>query len=437
MHNKYIFHIIIANLFWSFVPVLVSGLFNSTSIIMVVFLRFFLSGVILFLLSIILIFYNNKFTDKNKISIRQVLKHILEKNEGFSNLRYIIYFLLLGFFGIILHIFGYFFALKITSISFALIGFQLSIIIIAFYEHGIRLERLDIFKTLYLLILIFSISIIIYIKLQDPVKSSISSSFTGWFYIILFAVCVSFLHIGVRKDIYTPLEVKLINKNVNFKMIRMLIKISLIFLLGIATLFPFIILMYLFPIENNLNNEIIIFFEEFSNIFNILFSWDMITLVIFSTIIPYVLMFIASVYWSPYNLTYSQWISILTVIEPTCALLIGVIFTGEYFPVEFLIIVIFLLTISILFRYAHETRNKVNAYILLNIRQGLLNILPIKLIKLNGVCCVQSLIGTYDLLLNIKTNSIKDIYNLINKDIRKIDGIKKIDILFIDKIKKI
>ena len=434
MQNKYIFHIILANLFWSFVPVLVSDLFSSISIVMVVFLRFFTSGIVLLLLALFLVFYNNKFTNNEKLPLIKIFKCCtLDKNEGFSNLRYILYFVLMGFFGIILHIFGYFFALKITSISFALIGFQLSVIIIAFYEHGVRLERLDIFKTLYLLILIFSIFIIIFVKFQG----SITSSFIGWFYIMLFAVCVSFLHIGVIKDTYTPFEVNLINKNINFKIIRMLIKISLIFLSGIALLFPFILFIYFIPIEINLHNEIILFIEEFSNLFGILFNWKMIILIFFSTIIPYGLMFIASVNWNPYNLTYSQWISILTIIEPTCSILLGVIFTNEYFPIEYLIIVLFLLIISILFRYAHEARNKVNAYILLKIKQGLLDTLPIKLLKLNGVCCVQTLIGTHDLLLNIKTNSIKDVYKLINEEIRRIDGIGNLEILFINKIKKI
>ncbi|MBY9006098.1 MAG: EamA family transporter [Candidatus Lokiarchaeota archaeon] len=436
MQNKHFFYIILANFFWSIVPILASDLFRFTSIIMVAFQRFFISGIFLFFLALFLAIYNNKHKKREKIPIGQLLRLVLEKNEDFSNFRFFMYFLLLGFFGIILHIFGYFFALKLTSISFALVGFQLSIIIIAFYEHGVRLENLDIFKTLYLVILIFCVIIISYIKFQDPSQTYISSSIIGWIYIVLFAVCVSFLHIGISKDTYTSKEVNLINKNKDFKIIRMLIKLSLIFILGFIPLIPFMLIFYFFPIELNLHNEIVLFFSEFSNFFNILFDWRMVLLIVFSTIIPYTLMFISNVNWSPYNLTYSQWISILTIIEPIFSLILGIIFIGEYFPLEFLIIVTFLLIISILLRYAHETKNKVNAYILLNLRQGLLDSIPIQLLKLSGVCCVQSLIGTHDLLLNIKTNSIKDIYKLINKEIRKIDGIENLDILFIDKINK-
>ncbi|MBN1214139.1 MAG: EamA family transporter [Candidatus Lokiarchaeota archaeon] len=437
MQNKHILNIILANLLWSIVPILASDLFKTQSIIMVIFQRFLISGIILFIITIILTLYNNKISEKEKIPFSQLFNHLLKKNEGFFGLKYYIYFLLLGFLGIILHILGYFFALKLASISFALVGFQLSIIIIAFYEHGVRLERLDIFKALYLLILIFCIIIISYIKFQDPSQTFINSSFVGWFYIILFAVCVSFLHIGISKDTYKTKEVDLLNRNSDYKIIRMLLKLSLVFILGFIPFIPFLIIIYFFPLESHLYNEIILFVSDLPNFINILFDWRMILLIVFSTIIPYLLMFISNANWSQYNLTYSQWMSILTIIEPILSLVFGYIIIGEYFPLEYLIIVLFLLVISILFRYAHEARSKVNAYILLRLKQGLLNSIPIKLLKLDGVCCVQSLIGTYDLLLNIKTNSIKDIYKLINKEIRQLEGIDKIEILFINKINKV
>ncbi len=41
MQNKSISYIIIANLLWSFIPIVVLDLFNEISVLMVVFLRFF------------------------------------------------------------------------------------------------------------------------------------------------------------------------------------------------------------------------------------------------------------------------------------------------------------------------------------------------------------------------------------------------------------
>ncbi|GAH57953.1 unnamed protein product [marine sediment metagenome] len=62
----------------------------------------------------------------------------------------------------------YFMALKVTeTIALAMIGFQVSIILVALYEHGIKSEKLDIFKILYLLLLVVSIGIIINVKSQE------------------------------------------------------------------------------------------------------------------------------------------------------------------------------------------------------------------------------------------------------------------------------
>ncbi|MBD3212918.1 MAG: EamA family transporter [Candidatus Lokiarchaeota archaeon] len=436
MENKYIFHIITANILWSFIPILASELFESVSIILIIFLRFFISGIILFLIAIGLIIYNNNFTSNQDISLYNLLRLFNRPNKRFFNIRNIYYLFLLGFFGIIVHIIGYFLALKITSIAFAMIGFQLSIIIIAFYEHGVKLEKLDIFKGLYILILIFCISIIIFVKLGEE-DFDLSSLFIGGFYIILFASCTSFLHIGIGRDPYSAQEILLINQNKSYKIIRMLIKIALIFLFGIITLFPFILIMYLIPIEMNLYLEITYFFQDISKIFGILLRWEVIILIFFSTVAPYILIFVANVNWNPYNLTYSQWSSILTVIEPIGAIFFGVLLINESFPIQYLIIIIFLLIISILFRYAHETKSKVNAYILIHRKQGILESLTTTLLKLEGVFSVQSLIGTYDLLLNVKTNSIRDLYSLINENLRRNEGIEDVELLFIDKIYKI
>ncbi len=46
MQNKSISYTIIANLLWSFIPIVVLDLFNEISVLMVVFLRFFVSGII-------------------------------------------------------------------------------------------------------------------------------------------------------------------------------------------------------------------------------------------------------------------------------------------------------------------------------------------------------------------------------------------------------
>jgi hypothetical protein len=262
-------------------------------------------------------------------------------------------------------------------------------------------------------------------------------SVIGTFYMLFFTITMTILQIGIEKDTYSKEELTLIYRNKNYKIVRLLLKLSLTFLMGIGLMFPFLGILLLLPIKTEFDAEIILFFAQFPMFFQYLFKWEVLFLIIFSTISTNLLMFIASQNWSPYSLTYSQWSSILNIIEPFGGLLFGVIFTSEYFPISYLAIIFFLLFISILFRYAHESRNQVNAILLLRHRQGFLTNLPHKFLKLDGVYNVDYLIGTEDILLNIKTNSIRNLYQLINAHIRDLKGIYKITILFINKIIKI
>jgi drug/metabolite transporter (DMT)-like permease len=434
MQNKNILFIISANILWSLIPVIVLGLFDEYSVITIIFLRFFFSAIILFTLALLFVVINNKNPKNQRIELRDLLRFIISRNKGFFKIRYIYYFAILGFFGIILQLIFFFLSLKLTTISLTMIGFQLSIIIIAFYEHGNKSEKLDLFKALYLLVLIFSIAIIIFVKIE---QTGVIISIIGFIYIVLFTICLTFFQIGVSKDIFSKDEIKLINQNEDYKIPRLLIKISFMFFTGIGIMFPFILIISLLPFQTDLTFETAQFFRELSNIPIILLRWEIIFLIIFTTIIPYILIFIAYARWSPYNLTYRQWNSILTIIEPIGGILFGVLFNVEFFPLLFLLVVLFLLNVSILLRYVHESTNRVNAFILITRQKGTMEDLALKLLKYDGVCCVQYLVGTYDIILNIKANSIRDLYYLVNRKIRGLEEIKDLEILFIDEIKKL
>ncbi len=436
MQNKYIIHIIIANLLWSLIPVVVIGLFSELSIILIIFLRFFWAGIILLIIAFVYVYFNNRYRLSEPIQIRELFQFVFNKNENFYNIRNIYYFAIMGFLGIILQLIWFFLALKITTISFVMIGFVLSVVIIALYEHEVKSEKLDVFKILYLVMLVFSIGIIIFVKAQESAMIGTDISLMGFLYVIFFSMCITFLHLTIKRDSYSKKEIKIINKNKEYKIPRLLIKVSMIFLTGIALMFPFIFILYIIPVETDLTPEIALFFEQVFEL-RFLLRWEVIFLIFFATIIPYILIFIAQVKWTAYNLTYSQWSSILTIIEPIGSLFFGFIIVSEYFPIEFLIIVLFLLIMAILLRYTHEAVNKVNAYILIEKQQGFLAHLPLKILKIDDVCCVNSLIGTHDLMIHVKTNSITKLYYLVDMEIRKLDGIKKIKILFINKIHKI
>ena len=437
MQNKYIINIIIANLLWSFIPVLVSDLVSEISVFMIIFIRFIVSGLFLLFIAMIFTLINNHLTNNAKISIRLLFENIKHKNRRFNNIRNYSYYILIGFCGVILNIIFFFLTLKNTSISFTMIGFLLSVIIIAVYEAGRNFEKFDIFKVLYITLMFFAILIILFVSYESAQINGSLISLNGFVYLLLFSVTISFLYVGIDKDSYSKLELESINENKYYKIPRLLIKMSLSFLIGTLLMIPFLLGLNFLPIFSDFKLEIISFFNEFSNIFLYLGRWEILYLIIFSTIIPYLLIYIANVNWKSLNLTYSQWNSILNLIDPMGSIILAVIIVSEFFPLELLVIFIFLIIISIILRYAHEVKNMVNAYLLITLKKGVIGALPVKILKNYGIVTVNSLIGSHDLLIKIKISSIKDFYYLVDKKLKSISDIKKVDIYFINKIEKI
>ncbi|UCC19843.1 MAG: EamA family transporter [Promethearchaeota archaeon] len=437
MQNKLIVNIIAANLLWSFIPVIVEDLFLEVSIIMVIFLRFLISGLVLLTLALIFVVINNRKSIKAPISIRFLFKNLLHKNRRFFDIRNISYYFYLGFFGVILNIIFFFLTLKTTSITFTMIGFLLSVILIAFYEKGVNFEKFDIFKVLYIIILFFSIIILILVGSTGAALKGRPLMLNGIIYLLVFSIAISFLYIIINRDAYSTEEIKIVNQNKNYKIPRFLIKMSISFLMGVLCMIPVVIIIYLLPIETDLTNEITTFFAQFRNIFLILGRWELIFLIIFSTIVPYLLIFTANANWRSRDLTYSQWSSILNLIDPMGSIIFSVIMVNEYFPLELLIIIIFLLVFAFVFRYSHEVKNLVQAFLLLRLKKGSIDKIALRIFKYYGITSVYTLVGTHDLFLNVKLSSIKDFYNLINLRLKPLKEIEDIEILFINKIEKI
>jgi hypothetical protein len=209
---------------------------------------------------------------------------------------------------------------------------------------------------------------------------------------------------------------------------------SISFISGVIILVPILFVLVILPIETDISAEAISFFNDMTVLVEILSRWEIIYLIIFATIIPYLLLFLAKVNWRSTNLTYSQWSSILGLIDPISTLIFSVLIVNEFFPHGYLIIVVVFLIITIVLRYAHEVKNIVQAEILLKIKKGSLNSIPLKILKFYGVREIKSLIGKFDLSLHIKVNSFKDFHNLINRKLKPIEEILDLEVLFVDKI---
>ncbi|MFX1558255.1 MAG: Lrp/AsnC ligand binding domain-containing protein, partial [Promethearchaeota archaeon] len=331
----------------------------------------------------------------------------------------------------------FFLMLKTTSVTFAMASSLLTIILIALYEKGVNFEKFDIFKVLYIIMLIFSIIILLYVAIIGQILQGHPINFSSFIYLILNSITTAFLYISIDRDAYSKKEAKNINVNKYYKIPRLFIKMGVSFILGILSMIPFIWITTTFSFSPELRTESIMFFNQLIEFFTIGGRWEIIYLIIFSTIIPYVLVFTANVNWKSENLTYSQWNSILNLIDPLGSILFAVFLINEFFPLELLVILIFLLLITIIFRYAHEVKNLVKAYLLINVKSENVKTTILRILRYYGITSIYALIGTYDLLINVKTNSIRDLYYLVNNRLRPIDEIKNIEILFINKTEKL
>ena len=432
--NKLIINIVIANLLWSFIPIVVKGLFTEISTLTVIFLRFLTGGIILFLIAIFLVIINNYFNPEKKISLKELFMNLRHKNRRFYDVRTYQYYFLIGFFGIILHIIFYFLSLKTTSIPFTMIGMLLTIIFIAFYEKGVNFERFDVFRILFITMISVAVIIIMFVSFMGAQLSGNPIKVQGFIYILSYSITGSFLYISIDRDSFSKNELRDININKYYKIPRSLFKMSISFISGVLFLLPVLLIINILPFEMDITQETHSFFSDLSSIFLILQRWEIIYLIVFATIIPYLLIFLANVNWKSKNLTYSQWSSIIGIIDPMNTLIFSVILVGTYFPSQDLVVVIIFLGIAIILRYAHEVRNIVQAVIFLKIKKRSLKTLPIKILKYYGVRKIDTLIGRFDLMLTVKVNSFRDFHYLINRNLKLIGDIEVIEPQFVNNI---
>jgi DNA-binding Lrp family transcriptional regulator len=318
-----------------------------------------------------------------------------------------------------------------------MIGILLTIIFIAFYEKGVNYEKFDVFRILFILMLTVAIIIIISVSFRGAQLSGTPIELRGIIYLILYSITGSFLYISIERDSFSKKELRNINKNKYYKIPRALLKMSIAFISGVVILILVLLIILLLPFETDFSQETIIFFNNLLSLSSIIFRWEIIYLIIFATIIPYLLIFLANVNWKTTSLTYSQWSSILGLIDPISTLIFAVLLSSEYFPHEYLIIVVVFLVIAVVLRYAHEVKNVINAYILLKIKRGCLDTISLRILKIYGIKEIYSLIGKFDLMLKVRVNSFKDFHYLINRKLKPLNGILEVEVQFVNKKEKI
>ena len=223
--------LILINLLWGFIPIPAIGLFSRYSLFTVLFARFLVAGILMFIFAGILMFRSNrnpKLEPQYKVGIRTYIQYLKNPNPKFFNRSQFFYLIILSIFGMTLHVIFFFLALETLGAAVSMIGFPIGILMIAIYVSATGEEEVTAFKILYISLLLVVIWIFFFVYSEQAKLSDTESTFTfmEFLYAPLFGVFLGVFYIGSEKDRYHTPELKFIRHNPDYKIIRMIFKVA-------------------------------------------------------------------------------------------------------------------------------------------------------------------------------------------------------------------
>jgi hypothetical protein len=431
--------LVIANILFSLVPLfLIDSL--SYSIFSVTFVRFLFASVIEFGILIISIVirqtkvnteYKRRLDNSNNSSMtpqngKQNLfryyfrDYLLGKNEklgkGVSQLGF---YSLLGVMLVTFSIPLYFFAITKFGVVITTIVINTgSLLIISLYNILNKEEQFDTLKFVYMTLLITSVFTATFGR---NVETTITLNYEGTLTLVISVFTWILFMILTGKSTYKPKikidsELKRVADISNLsKLIRSLIQLFFTHILGTLFLFPLCILIILFGAESQIRIESLQFFTEITlNLSNLLVTPGMVFMVLFGTVIPYLLMFMSAAIWPKGSLKHDQWNSILALLEPLIGLYIGYLFWNELIHLDYMIFTTILLLSSIIIRYFYESKNTFDFFFFLKIQKNILSVIQF-LQKNHDIESIAVTCGDWDVIFKIKMRNMEKFYIFTKK----------------------
>ncbi len=414
-----------SNILWGLIPLASFALLESYSSFVVVFLRFVSMALILFISVLLIIFIEKRFSSSpKKISLRDLGRYLISKNQAFLSLPQWAYLLILSIFGLCFLTIFYFIGLKYLGAVITSIGIMFSLVASTLINWGLGREQLSGFKQLYLFTMLGAVMILAFVS--KPLNSSLNSNISGslkFIIIFLFGAASTFFIVSGSTDKIADIEIPLIRKYPNYQIIRTLFKLSI--LSGFSAIFILIILIPLqfIPLPSFLTDEISLFWSQLSEV-GILFQSSNIYLLIFGfTIAPYIIYYYFASTW-PKNSSFDLWAGVLQLLEPIVTMIVGLVFLDEKIPVSWLLTIIFLLAIAILMKYLSETQAEIFALFFLRIPPQSRKEISKKIFQFSEVKEISSLIGEFDLLLYTQFSTSKSLNSFLHNTIQSFEGIE-------------
>ncbi|MHA1583709.1 MAG: Lrp/AsnC ligand binding domain-containing protein [Promethearchaeota archaeon] len=426
-----------SNLLWGFIPWPAARLFDNYSSFLIVFTRFIMMAIILFLVIIIrfiiVAFIPLSEEKKNHLQLRELWYYLTARNTEFYHFPQWAYLLIIAIFGLNFMTVSFFFALKTVGAIVTAIGIIISLIGVTAINWGMGKEEMTKFKALYLTTLIVAAFILGFAG-NSSNRASGSGGIDGLTIGILlfYGMTLIFFVITGGKDKKDEHEFNLLRTHPSYELIRTLFKLAILALFAALTMIPIMFLMTKMNFIEGIVPEAQTFFSQLPQWYKIVLTPNGIILILVCTIAPYLIYYSCAMFWPPHT-SFDLWVSVLQLIEPIVNIILGVTVLNEEFPIPWLLIIIFLIIIAIITRYLSETETQIFMMILLQVKPNLVDQAMQKLYMQKQVREVLDLIGEFDLMLDLHFNSSKRLNRFMQNQIIPLPGLIKYEILMITK----
>lgn len=307
-----------------------------------------------------------KKTNFIKIIGRSLKNYYLGKNSLFyKGTPQIIYLSILGFLIVGIVVPFYYLSFQIVGVVFSTILVNaIPILYIAVFNYVKRIEDMDAFKVIYLILLSAGV---ITIAMSYENTGNANFSILGIFVLMLtiFAFITYTLHIGQdslrRANIFkfeTLSSTFQQNNRSEMRTLRSFYKLFGIHFMGNILFFLLMVFLSIGDTKSIIGEEAQKFIStDLADSFSLLLNPFLISLAIVCTLIPYIIQVISSSNWPKHELGFDSWNSVLTVLQPLVGVYIGLLIWHESISLDYILFTSIFLIISIVIRYFHESAN--------------------------------------------------------------------------------
>ncbi|NMC03955.1 MAG: hypothetical protein GYA24_02025 [Candidatus Lokiarchaeota archaeon] len=437
--------IIVANMVWGLIPVAAVPVLAAypDATLAIVFIRFSVSSLFILAFIVIQVILNavrQHRTSPGSLSFFQTswgdLKRYLgSRNAGFGNWPRVGSIFLLGFFGVTLNVSTYFIGMRQLPLTFMLLGAPGGFIMLAaMYNVAKGKEKLSLFKAVYITLIFLSLVLIALAQQQNV--TTVQPTLIGIIALILNIVSVFIYYVYMGRDKFAP-EERILKRprSGNYRLMRTTIKLVLFMASGALATLAIVPACIAFPVPF-LNDLGWGFIDTIGLFFNGAFLPEMFFMILACTVLPNLLVFLASTWWDPETtLTFESWSSILNVVDPMASITTSVIAGLQQVDILFLVLTIIVLIIAVLLRFVHERETKINAVIFIQIKHGALKDVLQFLVGFKDIRKMFYITGRQDLMIKTTFGSIREYYHFLSRiAVNKAIKIKFDMLSFVEKV---